>query len=115
MQYMILIYGGEDVWASMTPEQAAEAMDAYMAYTQALKNADKLVAGDELQPTSTAKSVKVRAGKASVVDGPYVDTKETLGGYYLINADSEAEAIEWAKQCPGAMHGGVEVRPVVMR
>jgi len=115
MQYMILIYGGEDVWAKFTPEQAAEAMAAYMAYTKALKSAGKLVAGDELQPTSTAKNIRVRGGKTNVVDGPYVDTKETLGGYYLIEAESQADAIEWAKKCPGAIHGGVEVRPIVVR
>lgn len=115
MQYLLLIYSDESQWANYTPEQAAEIMGAYFAYTQALKDAGKLIAGDELQPTSTAKSVTVRNTKRNVVDGPYVDTKEALGGYYLINADSEAEALEWAAKCPGAKHGGMEVRPIVMR
>ncbi|MES1202081.1 MAG: YciI family protein [Pseudomonadota bacterium] len=115
MQYLILIYGAEDAWAKMSPEQAAEVMGAYMAYTKALKAAGKHVAGDELQPTSTAKSITLRAGKTNVVDGPYVDTKESLGGYYLISVENEAEALEWASKCPAVLHGGVELRPVVMR
>ncbi|MBL8549617.1 MAG: YciI family protein [Hyphomonadaceae bacterium] len=115
MRYMLLLFGDEKIWASMTPDQAAQGMAAYFAYTEELKKAGKLVSGDELQPTSTAKTVKIDGGKRRVVDGPYVDIKEALGGYYLIEADSEAEALEWAAKCPAASHGSVEVRPIVMR
>ncbi|MEJ0059189.1 MAG: YciI family protein [Terricaulis sp.] len=115
MQYMILIYGDEKAWAHLTPEQAAEVMSAYYAYTKALKASGKLVAGDELHPVATAKSLTVRDGKRNVVDGPYVETKESLGGYYLVDVENEAEALDWAAKCPGAMYGGVEVRPIVVR
>ena len=115
MQYMLLIYGSDDAWASQSPDDMAREMGAYMAYSEALAKAGKMVRGDELQPSVTARSVTVRGGAEHVADGPYVDTKEQLGGYYLIEADSEEDAIAWAKKCPGARHGGVEVRPVVMR
>lgn len=115
MRYMILIYGKESDWADVTPERAGEIMTAYYAYTEKLKASGVHVAGDELQPIESAKSVR-GAGGANVVDGPYVDTKEALGGYYLIDVPNESEALKWAKQCPAMMHnGGVEVRPVMMR
>jgi hypothetical protein len=115
MQYLLLIYGDESNWARLTPEQISQEMAAYFAYTDALKKSGKLRGGDELHPVATAKSVTVRNGKQGVVDGPYVDTKEALGGYYLVEVENEAEAIEWAAKCPGAKYGGIEVRPVVMR
>ena len=115
MQYMLLIYGEESTWAKLTPDQISAEMGAYMAYTQDLAKAGVLVAGDELQPIATAKTISVSAGKQKVVDGPFAETKETLGGYYLIKADSQEEALAWAAKCPGARHGRIEVRPVVMR
>lgn len=115
MRYMLLIHGDEKAWDALTPEQIAETMNAYYAYTDALQKSGKLVSGDELQPTNTAKLVRVDSGKTKVADGPYADIKEALGGYYLIEADSEADAIEWAAKCPGAAHGAVEVRPVMVR
>lgn len=115
MRYMLLIFANEKAWASMTPEQAAQGMAAYMAYGDALRAAGKYVASDQLQPTATAKTVHVEGGHKTVVDGPYVDIKEALGGYYLIEANSIEEAAEWASKCPGATHGSVEVRPIVMR
>jgi hypothetical protein len=115
MRYMLLIFANEKAWASMTPEQAAQGMAAYMAYGDSLRAAGKYVNSEQLQPTATAKTVHVEGGHNGVVDGPYVDIKEALGGYYLIEADSIAEAAEWAAKCPGAAHGSVEVRPVVMR
>jgi len=115
MQYMLLIYGEESAWANLTPDQLSAEMGAYMAYTQDLAKAGVLVAGDELQPIATAKTISVSAGKQKVVDGPFAETKETLGGYYLIKADSQEEALAWAAKCPGARHGRIEVRPVVMR
>jgi hypothetical protein len=115
MRYMILIYGKESDWADVSPERMGEIMTAYFAYTDKLKSAGVHVASDELQPIASAKSVRGEGG-AHVVDGPYVDTKESLGGYYLIEAANEAEALKWAKQCPAMMHkGGVELRPVMVR
>ena len=115
MQYMLLIYGEESKWASLTPDQLSAEMGAYMAYTQDLAKAGVLVAGDELQPVETAKTISVSNGKQKVVDGPFAETKETLGGYYLIKAESQEEALAWAAKCPGARYGRIEVRPVVMR
>jgi hypothetical protein len=115
MQYMLLIYGEESLWAKLTPEQLSAEMGAYMAYTQDLAKAGVLVAGDELQPVATAKTISVESGKQKVVDGPFAETKETLGGYYLIKAETQEEALAWAAKCPGAKYGRIEVRPVVMR
>ena len=115
MRYMILIYGKESDWIDISPERAGEIMTAYYAYTEKLKAAGVHVAGDELNVVATAKSIRGPGG-TQVVDGPFVDTKESLGGYYLIDVAGEAEAVEWAKQCPAMMHkGGVEVRPVMVR
>lgn len=115
MRYMILIYGKESDWEDVSPERAAEIMGAYNAYTEKLKAAGAHVSGDELNVVSTAKSIR-GIGGTQVVDGPFVDTKESLGGYYLIECASEGEALKWAKQCPVTMHGGgVELRPVVVR
>lgn len=111
MKYMITIYADESGWARMTPDEQTQAYGAYMAYSEALQALGKYVAGDELQPVATARTIAVRDGKASVKDGPFADTKEQLGGYYLIDCETEAEAIEWAKKCPGAHHGTVELRP----
>jgi hypothetical protein len=115
MQYILLIYGEESLWANMSPEKLSEEMGAYMAYTQDLAKAGVLVAGDELQPVATAKTISVSGGKQKVVDGPFAETKETLGGYYLIKAESVEDALAWAAKCPGAKYGRIEVRPVVMR
>lgn len=113
MKYMILIYGDEAQWAALSPDELAKGMEAYFAYSDALEKAGKAVSGHELSPVSTAKTIKVRNGAPHVADGPYADTKEQLGGYYLIEAEDEAEALKWAAQCPGAHHGTVEVRPVI--
>jgi hypothetical protein len=113
MQYMLLIYGAEHTWDALTPAQASEAMGAFRAYTDDLRNAGKLIGGHQLQPEASAKSVSLMDGKRRIIDGPYVEIKEALGGYYLINADSDAEALQWAEKCPGARYGGIEVRPLV--
>jgi hypothetical protein len=112
--YMILIFSSDEAWAALTPAEMQREMGAYFAYTQALRDAGKYVRGDQLMPAHTAKSVRVREGKAGVVDGPYADTKEQFGGYYLISVADEAEALEWAAKCPGAKHGTVEVRACVV-
>jgi hypothetical protein len=115
MRYLILIYGKESDWDTIAPERAGEIMGAYNAYTEKLKQAGVYISGDELNVVASAKSVR-GVGGASVVDGPFVDTKEALGGYYLIECASEADALNWAKQAPTMMHGGgVELRPVMVR
>jgi len=113
MQYMLLIYGSGDSWETLTTEQQQEIGAKYFAFTEELSAAGKMVAGDALQPASTATSVRVRDGETLTTDGPFAETKEVLGGYYLIDVDTLDEALEWAAKIPGAAHGTIEVRPVV--
>ena len=112
MQYLLLLYSNESGWATLTPEQQQQGVAAYMAYTEALKAADALKGSNRLQSVSTATTVRANNGKTQVLDGPYVDSKEQLGGYYLIEAPDLDAALSWAARCPGAGHGTVEVRPV---
>lgn len=114
-QYMLLIYGDESAWAGLTPDQLSQEMGAYFAYTEELMKAGVLVAGDELHPVGTAKTLSIANGKQNVVDGPFAETKESLGGYYTVNVDTIEDALAWAAKCPGARYGRIEVRPVVMR
>ena len=114
MQFMLLIYDNEATWRDMPEAEQNTIMGEYYAYTEALKSAGKYVAGDALQPTQTARSVRVRDGETSTTDGPFAETKEVLGGYYLVEVDSEDEAIEWASKIPSARFGTIEVRPVVV-
>lgn len=110
-EYTVLIYSDEsEVW---TPEQEKEVMDAYWAYTDMLTSSGKGDSGQALHPTSTATTVRVRDGKTLTTDGPFVESKEALGGFYVVNADDLDGAIALAAQCPGAKYGAVEVRPVV--
>ena len=113
MQYMLLIYGDDSSWETLTPEQQQEMGAKYFAFTEELRSAGKMVAGDALQPISTATSVRVRDGETLATDGPFAETKEVLGGYYLIDVDTLDEALEWAAKIPGAAYGTIEVRPVV--
>jgi hypothetical protein len=114
MQYLLQLWADEKRWADPTSAQSQADFAAYYAYTEALKQAGVFVAGDALQPTSTATCVRVADdGKTTVLDGPYADTKEQLGGYYLLELPNLDEAIAWAARCPGAHHGTVEVRPIM--
>ncbi|HZD75883.1 MAG TPA: YciI family protein [Acidobacteriaceae bacterium] len=112
MQYLLTLYSDESGWSKMSEAEQRQGMAAYMAYTEALKKAGAFVGSNRLQPTSTATTVKIANGKQQVLDGPYVDSKEQLGGYYLIEAPDLDAAIAWAARCPGAGHGTIEVRPV---
>ena len=112
MRYMILIHRRPNFWNSLPERERGDLSAAYMTYANAVREAGVLVAADQLQPAATAKVVS----ENQVVDGPYADTKEELGGYFLIEVPSEADALFWAQRCPGARHGdGVELRPVVQR
>jgi hypothetical protein len=113
MQYMLLIYGAGDSWQELTPEQQQAIGAEYFAFTEELRASGKMVAGDALQPISTATSVRIRDGETLTTDGPFAETKEVLGGYYLIDVDSLDEALEWGAKVPGAKYGTIEVRPVV--
>jgi hypothetical protein len=113
-QYMLLIYDNESAWGSMGEDDRNAVMREYFAYTTELQEAGAFVAGDALQPTATAKSVRLREGERLTTDGPFAETKETLGGYYLVEAASDEEALDWAAKIPSARYGTIEVRPVVV-
>ena len=115
MQYLLLIYGAEGQWDSRAGEEQQAIYQEYSALTTDLREQGKLISANELQPTSTATTVTVHDGEPIVTDGPFAETKEALGGYYLIEADSLDEALEWAARIPSARDGSIEVRPVVMR
>lgn len=112
MQYLLLLYSNESGWSKMTPAEQEQGVAAYRAYTQALSTAGALVGSNRLQSSTTATTVRVTDGKSQVLDGPYVDSKEQLAGYYLIDAPDLDAALAWAARCPGASHGTIEVRPV---
>jgi hypothetical protein len=113
MQYMLLIYNPPGDWESMPAEQRQAISNEYFTFTEELKASGKLVGGDALQPISTATSVQIRDGETLTTDGPFAETKEVLGGYYLIDVDTLDEALEWGAKVPGAKYGTIEVRPVV--
>jgi len=113
MRYLCLIYEDEKAWESVPPGQAEAIMGEYFAFTDDIRSKGQLVAGEALQPTPTATTVRVRNGKISTTDGPYVETKEQLGGFYLVDATDLNEAIQIASRIPSARHGSIEVRPVV--
>ncbi len=112
MQYILLAYVDEASWPKMTQAEQQQGMAAYMAYSEALTKAGAIVGSNRLQPISTATTVRVANGKSQVLDGPYPDTKEQLGGYFLIDVPDLDAAISWAARCPASSHGVVEVRPI---
>ncbi len=114
MQYMCLIYTDERAWQDMSEEDQNPLSGDYFAFTESIQKSGNMLAGDALQPTSTATTVRVRDGEALVTDGPFAETKEQLGGYYLIEAKDADEALEIAARIPGASHGSIEVRPVMV-
>jgi hypothetical protein len=113
MRYLCLIYENEKSWETMPQAESEAVMNEYFAFTGDIQKSGKYVAGEALQPTPTATTVRVRNGKISTTDGPFVETKEQLGGFYLIEAKDLNEAIQIAAKIPSARYGGVEVRPVV--
>jgi hypothetical protein len=112
MQYMLLIYREEAGMLAASKEALGQMMAAYTAYTEAMKKAGILAGSNRLRPAGTATSVRVTDGKTNVLDGPYAETKEQLGGYYMIDVPDLDAALVWAARCPGASHGTVEVRPI---
>jgi hypothetical protein len=112
MQYLLMLYANEAGWTNMTQAQQEQGMAAYQAYGEALRKAGVYKGSNRLQPISSATTVRLADGKPQVLDGPFVETKEQLGGYYLIDVPDLDAAISWAARCPGANHGVVEVRPI---
>ena len=112
MRYLCLIYADETVWQTMPRAEAEAVYGEYFAFTEDIKSSGHYVGGNPLQPTSTATTVRVRDGKLSATDGPFAETREQLGGYYLIEARDLNDAIQVASRIPGARLGSIEVRPV---
>jgi hypothetical protein len=113
VQYMLMIFGSEAAKQAADKKDMEQMYAAYGAYTQAMKQAGVMKAGDPLQPSSTATTVRVKKGKTEVLNGPYAETKEQLGGYYIIDVPDLDAALSWAARCPGASLGTIEVRPIM--
>jgi hypothetical protein len=112
MEYMLLIHADPSGFAALPEATRNQALAAYGAFTEALRKAEVLRGSNRLRPGDTATTVKVRDGKTEVQNGPFAETREQLGGYFLIDVPDLDAALKWAARCPGASHGTVEVRPV---
>jgi hypothetical protein len=113
MRYLCLIYDEEKKMESMSKTEGDAFMGEYFAFTEGIKKSGHYLGGEALQPVQTATTVRIRNGKMSTTDGPFAETKEQLGGYYLINANDLNDAIQVASKIPSARLGSVEVRPIV--
>ncbi len=113
MQYILMNYVNEAGWPQLTKAEQEHWLGAYRAYVEAMTKAGVLRGHNALQPTSAATTVRVANGKTQVLDGPYADSKEQLGGYHIIDVADLDAAISWSARCPTALHGVVEVRPLL--
>ncbi len=112
MQYMLLIYGDEKAWFDLPEAELQKGYQAYIDFTKDIMASGCMLGGSELKPINTATTVRVKNGKTLTTDGPYAETKEQLGGYYLIDVPTLDEALAWAAKCPGSWGGCIEVRPL---
>jgi hypothetical protein len=112
MQYLLMIYANEAEYAKVDPATLQKVYEEYGAFTQGIVKSGNFKAGDRLQPVSTATTVRVRDGKTLTTDGPFAETREQLGGYYLIEAKDLDAALAIAARIPGARYGSIEVRPI---
>jgi hypothetical protein len=110
---MLLIYNDEHAWASMPEHEREPIIQEYFALTNELRESGAYVAGAPLRPTTTATTVRIVDDEPVVTDGPFAETKEQLGGYFLVDVESVDEALEWAGKIPAARYGSIEVRPVL--
>ena len=113
MQYLLLIYNNERNWTELNDKDVTSLKGEYRTFTEQIAKSGHYKGGNALQPTNTATTVRVRDGKRQTTDGPFAETREQLGGYYLIDAKDLDEAIEIASGIPGARTGGIEVRPIM--
>ncbi len=112
MQYILLIQASEAGFSNQSKDEMNRSMAAYSAYTDAIEKSGVLLASERLQPSAATTVVKLADGKTKILNGPYAESKEQLGGFYLIDVPSLDEAISWASRCPGASHGAIEIRPI---
>ena len=114
MQYLLLIYGNEGYWNKLSPAEQGKISQEYGEFTQSIAGSGHLKGGNELDRISTATTVRMRDGKRLVTDGPFAETKEQLGGYYLVEAKDLDEAIAIAARIPSGRWGSIEVRPIIV-
>lgn len=112
MKYILMIYGDERVWQETSQADMAAMYEAHAAYGAAMQKAGVMRGGAELKPTTTATTVRFEGGTPRTLDGPFAETKEQLGGYYVIEVDDLEQAIGWAEKMPGMSSGAVEIRPI---
>jgi hypothetical protein len=112
MQYLLLIYDDEKVWEGMSKDESDKMFGEYMQFSKDIRASGHFVAGDALQPVHTATTVRTRDGKTTTTDGPFAETREQLGGYYLVEAKDLDEAVKIAAKIPSARIGSIEIRPV---
>jgi hypothetical protein len=112
MRYLLLIYGDETAYANMSEEELQADMQKWWEYDTAIKESGASPGGEALQPTATATSVRDDNGSPLVTDGPFAETREQLGGYYLLDVENLDEAIKWAHRCAAINHGTIELRPI---
>src|SRR5580765_3984455 len=112
MQYLLMLYADETGWKNLTKAEQEQGVAAYRSYGEALRKAGAFLGANRLQSISSATTVRVKDGKPQILDGPYIESKEQIGGYYLIDVADLDAAISWAARCPGQSHGTVEVRPI---
>lgn len=113
MRYMLLIFGPEDAFPASGTAEFDAAMQEYFDFSRDLRSAGIMDGGEELDSSVTATTVRVRDSNATLTDGPFIESKEQLGGYYIINVPNLDEAIRWAARIPGARTGAIEVRPII--
>jgi hypothetical protein len=113
MKFLAIIYSDESLWTNATPEQVEASFAGHGALTEEGAKAGVVLGGEGLQPVATATTLRVRDGERMLTDGPYAETKEQLGGYYLFDCKDLDEALDWAARIPEAEIGAVEVRPVM--
>jgi hypothetical protein len=113
MQYLLLIYENEQIYEKMSQSEKDSFMQEYFKFTEDLQTEKKLIGGEALEPIATATTVRLRNGKAVTTDGPFAETREQLGGYFLVEAKDLDEARALAARVPSARHGSIEVRPIM--
>jgi hypothetical protein len=113
VKYALLLNGAESEWDALGDEAQAAAMDDYFSVTEQMKEAGAYLGGEALTPSATATTLRIRDGKRMVTDGPFIESKEILGGFYLVECASIDEALEWAARLPDARIGSIEIRPVL--
>ena len=113
MKYLLLLFGDESSWENMSEEEGQAEMAAYEAYGREAVEAGVFVAGEGLQPTSTATTMRIVGGDRVLTDGPFAETKEQLGGFYVLDCKDLNDALAWAERCPASGNGSIEIRPVM--